>query len=889
YQYDAFNRRVQKNMNGNILNYTYSGMKQIEERDNATNTILNKTIFSNFLTPLVNEKNNTSFYYHQNELNSVEAITNQQGRLLEKYEYDVYGKMSIYDSLNNPLSGSLAGNRFGFTGQVYDSATGNNKFFFREYNPSTGLFNQRDLIGYADGMGMYQYVHNNPANGIDIFGLECDGQEKTTIDKIETAEGWMNGVGGLIEKVVKYPMEQLKGREKYLEELADAMWNADNVKGEKGVVKELKKVVKGINALKDGKLDKLGSGLGKLGFGLNAVDAVIKGNKFGDAINDYNSGKIDGYQLTKSGANLAQSGLGFTPGGGIYNLFDFAQEKVLTGQSMNDNAEYAGKFYGDPFWSWWDSQDNKAIPEERSESGMSWQRNQRFMRIRKGLENKVFTNPRPRPDCPQNGGPGGTLKNKPKSPGTTKLIIAVGPRDPNAIIGPDGQPTKHWVSVHDRLPYTILYENDKTASAPAKFVRVTSPIEPKQDAATFQLGNFGFNNQTFAVPPNLASYYHRLDCRDSLGLYVDITAGYDQINHVAFWEFQSIDPITLMPPADPLTGFLLLQDSTKPLYGHGFVNFSIKPIQTAITLDTIGARAAIVFDFNDTIATNIHTNTIDAFAPTSHMNVLPPNSTNPFTLSWTGMDDTGGCGIDYYTIYVSTDQVNYSVLIPRISRNDTTLTLPPDSSYCFFVLATDSVGNKETLRPGEIRCSSIGPPLPVTWLYFSGKTVAKDNILDWATANEQNSKQFDVERSLTGTSFSRIGIVNAVGNSNQTSTYQYSDHDIDRLNSELMFYRLKQIDIDGRFKYSNIVRLRYSEKNTVNSIVYPNPTHGSVTVLVGDNSLVGSVADLYDINGRLLESIKITANSQLVNMSKYVNGVYIIRLSNKEVLKVIKN
>ncbi|MBK6635973.1 MAG: fibronectin type III domain-containing protein [Chitinophagaceae bacterium] len=118
-------------------------------------------------------------------------------------------------------------------------------------------------------------------------------------------------------------------------------------------------------------------------------------------------------------------------------------------------------------------------------------------------------------------------------------------------------------------------------------------------------------------------------------------------------------------------------------------------------MDTIGARAAIVFDFNDTIATNIHTNTIDAFAPTSHMNVLPPNSTNPFTLSWTGMDDTGGCGIDYYTIYVSTDQVNYSVLIPRISRNDTTLSLPPDSSYCFFVLATDSVGNKRNALASE--------------------------------------------------------------------------------------------------------------------------------------------------------------------------------------------
>lgn len=492
--------------------------------------------------------------------------------------------------------------------------------------------------------------------------------------------------------------------------------------------------------------------------------------------------------------------------------------------------------------------------------------------------------------CPPNNKPAGTQKPNPNGngPGTTKPVIAVGPKDPNAIIGPDGQPDKHWVSVHDRLPYTILYENDKTASAPAKFVRVTSPIEPKQDAASFQLGNFGFNNQTFSVPSNLASYYQRLDCRDSLGLYVDITAGYDQINHVAFWEFQSIDPVTLLPPADPLTGFLLLQDSTKPLYGHGFVNFSIKPLQTAITLDTIGARAAIVFDFNDTIATNIHTNTIDAFAPTSHMNTLPPNNTNPITLSWTGVDDTGGCGINYYTIYVSTDQVNYSVLIPRISRNDTTLTLPPDSSYCFFVLATDSVGNKETLRQGEIKCTSVGPPLPVAWLYFKGKTVAKDNILEWATANEQNSKQFDVERSLNGTSFNKIGIVRAAGNSNQTNTYQYTDQNIDRLNSEAMFYRLKQIDIDGKFKYSNIVRLRYSENNIVNTIVYPNPTRGSVTIVVGDNALVGSAAVLYDINGRLLENIKITANTQAIDLSKYVNGIYFIRLNNKETLKVIK-
>ena len=437
------------------------------------------------------------------------------------------------------------------------------------------------------------------------------------------------------------------------------------------------------------------------------------------------------------------------------------------------------------------------------------------------------------------------------------------------------------------MPYTILYENDKTASAPAKFVRVTSAIEPKQDAATFQLGNFGFNNQTFAMPPNTASYCQRLDARDSLGLYVDLTAGYDQVNNVAFWEFQSIDPITLLPPSDPLKGFLLLQDSSKPLNGHGFVTFSIKPIQSAITLDTIGARAAIVFDFNDTIPTNIAKNTIDAFAPTSHMNAVTYTGAGPTFLSWTGADDIGGCGIDYFTIYVSNDHVNYSVLIPKIRSNDTTMTLPVDSGYCFFVLATDRVGNKEILRPGEIQCATIGV-LPITWLYFRGKTVAKDNILDWATANEQNSKQFDVERSLNGVSFSRIGIVNAVGNSNQTNTYQYKDPDIDKLNSNVMFYRLKQIDLSANFRYSNIVRLSYNAQHTANSIVYPNPTRGMITILVGDNSLVGSIAVIYDINGRQLETIKITANSQSVNLSNYVNGVYFIKLSNNENLKIEK-
>lgn len=420
-------------------------------------------------------------------------------------------------------------------------------------------------------------------------------------------------------------------------------------------------------------------------------------------------------------------------------------------------------------------------------------------------------------------------------------------------------------------------------------MRITTPVEPKQHPATFQLGSFGFNNLTFAVPNNTASYYQRLDLRDSLVLFVDVIAGYDQLNKQAFWQFQSIDPRTLVSTRDPLKRFLLLQDSVNRLNGHGFVNFSMKPLKTAVTLDTIAAKASIVFDGNDTVPTNIHKNTIDAVAPASHINDPIANNGNSFNLTWTGADDASGSGIDYYTVYASRDQANYSVLVPKINRTDTAVLLNADSSYCFFVLATDKTGNKEVLRPNDIICRSSVIILPVNWLYFNGKTVEKDNILEWATAFEKNIKQYNVERSLDGTSFSRIGMVKAIGNSSQTTNYLYKDYNIDKLTSETTYYRLKQLNIDGAFTYSNIVRLNYKRNGSVSSIVYPNPTEGSVTLFIRDNTLLGSVAGIYDINGRQLEKIKITSANQVVNLGKYVAATYFIKLKNGEVLKVIKN
>lgn len=937
YQYDALNRRVKKNMNGNILNYTFSGMKAIEERDNA-NSILNKTIFASFLTPVLNEKNNNRYYYHQNEMNSVEAISNEQGRLIEKYDYDVYGKMNIYDSLNNPLSGSMAGNRFGFTGQVYDSATSSYKFFFREYNPETGQFNQRDLIGYRDGMGMYQYVHNNPANGVDLLGLD------DFIDNTGNTVGNANSISPLLPEMIapvtEYIVRSKNGQHivrigEMTQELglSGQFYNGSlkilNSTGLSFILIPINIVgtIRSYNKMRDPcatdgqKTDAtistfsgaLNSGMGLyvfgrfvyhtgLGYALTNIanaflsNPVSRGAALRFSLQFGLAGAAESFGSFSAGTLVSKAGAGgifssVAGGLALYSLANMAWQKA----TMQSFAE-TGESIDLPLVDMIATADFSQGPKNATRH-MLMNHGAKYWEARRKVESKGSRNggghwKAPKPGgsnnpCPPDGA-GGTQKNPGAAGAASATTEAIASMDPNEIIGPDGVPDKSWVSINDRLPYTVTFENDISAGAPAKYVKVVVPVHEKMDAATFQLGSFGFNSLTFTVPPATASYYQRLDCRDSLGLYVDIIAGYDVVNNYAFWEFQSIDPVTFLPPADPLKGFLLLQDSTNQTYGHGFVNFSIKPVTTAQTLDSILARADIVFDANDTIPTNIEKNTIDALPPTSQLGNLPGNSSNPLTLTWSGADDTNGCGLHYFTLYISNDGINFSILKSGITRTDTTLTLTPNIRYYFFVLATDSVGNTEVLRPGEIKNTFIGATLPVNWLYFRGNNHNKDNILEWATSSEQNSKEFKVERSLDAINFSAIGTVPAAGNSSSISTYDYTDRNIDQLNSSVMYYRLRQVDLDNNYRYSAVVRLTYKETATINSIVYPNPTSRILTITVGDKNLIGTMASIYDINGRLIESIKISAQSQTVDISRYTNGIYLIRLDNKETLKVIK-
>ncbi len=468
------------------------------------------------------------------------------------------------------------------------------------------------------------------------------------------------------------------------------------------------------------------------------------------------------------------------------------------------------------------------------------------------------------------------------------------PADPNEMVGPAGYDSRKWVSVNDRLNYTIRFENDpKTATAPAQNVFIRMPVDAKINISSLQLGEVGFGSFRFAIPPGNSYYATRLDVRDSLGLYVDLTAGIDVINHELFWRFRSIDPVTSLPPANAQTGFLPVNDTTGNIHdtipgkGEGFVNFTIKPVSIAQTGDTTYEKATIVFDSEQPIETNSWTNTIDAVAPVSHINTASVFR-DTVTLNWTGADDANGSGIKEYALYYAESGGVFTLYQQHIANTTIKFVGTLGKTYCFFILTSDNTGNKEQLKT-TCEVTAVLPLnviLPISWLYFKGKESGKDALLNWATTSEINTRYFSIERSLDGIRFSEIGTMQAAGNSSITSNYAFTDSNAMNLPVNTLYYRLRQVDADGKFTYSIIISISIKHTNTEPVITaYPNPFSQQITlkiVGVSASDQTDYVA-LYTVDGKILFQKNIvqrgSATILLDDLPNLKPGIYLLHTS----------
>lgn len=187
YQYDAAGRRVSKIDDFGVQTfYYYDGMRSIEEQSSLGETEATY-VFGKYLDEVVTmDRGGQTFYYHQNAVYSVYAISNSAGAVVEAYDYDAYGAQTIvlpgqdgiihYDERDMRLTGakSAYGNPFFFTGQRYDPETGLMYYKQRYYSPALGRFMTRDPIGiWTDPINLgngYTYVGDNPASWTDPYG-----------------------------------------------------------------------------------------------------------------------------------------------------------------------------------------------------------------------------------------------------------------------------------------------------------------------------------------------------------------------------------------------------------------------------------------------------------------------------------------------------------------------------------------------------------------------------------------------------------------------------------------------------------------------------------------------------------------------------------------------
>jgi len=134
--------------------------------------------------------------------------------------------------------------------------------------------------------------------------------------------------------------------------------------------------------------------------------------------------------------------------------------------------------------------------------------------------------------------------------------------------------------------------------------------------------------------------------------------------------------------------------------------------------------------------------------------------------------------------------------------------------------------------------------LPVSLSEFYGQAVDKQVDLYWITQSELNNRQFEVEKSTNGYDFTTVTIVQGAGNSNTSRSYSASDYSP---SAGTTYYRLKQVDYDGKTAYSNLISVNImSEGEDCQLKTIPNPCIGKCSfVLENCSEKAGSQVSFY--------------------------------------------
>jgi RHS repeat-associated protein len=199
YAYDALGRRIAKvrDVTGapSTTRFLYDGWRVVEERD-GTDQVLATYAYGNYIDePLNMQRGGVDRWYHPDDLHNVRAVSDSSGTVVERYEYDDFGEVSILNGAGAEIASSAIDNPYLFNGRRLDQETRWYYYRTRYLDPRVGGFTTRDTIGqWADTLNLGNaraYLAHNPINKRDPMGLDAlEDRFKEVFDDVIDRQPW---------------------------------------------------------------------------------------------------------------------------------------------------------------------------------------------------------------------------------------------------------------------------------------------------------------------------------------------------------------------------------------------------------------------------------------------------------------------------------------------------------------------------------------------------------------------------------------------------------------------------------------------------------------------------------------------------------------------------
>ena len=283
------------------------------------------------------------------------------------------------------------------------------------------------------------------------------------------------------------------------------------------------------------------------------------------------------------------------------------------------------------------------------------------------------------------------------------------------------------------------------------------------------------------------------------------------------------------------------------------------------TADTYVAHSDFYFIYN--------TNKLSAPTKVSGFVSLGSNTANNFIIN------VQGIGPDASRLVTTTPKLLTKV---SLTKSSTSVVIGSTDVTCSTQSATKVNLVTDNFDVATINCL-VNTVLAVELLDFKGKNTEGGNLLTWRTESEINNNHFVVEKSIDGRVFSNVGTVK--GNGTTTATQIYTFTDATPYNA-VSYYRLNQVDNDGKTTLSKVIAIRQSiGKNNLK--VYPNPTTAVLTI---EHASTVQTLEIVNPLGQVVKTIQVNAESLQTDITttELTKGVYFLRVNQSEMIRFVK-